>query len=90
MIFAVIARIAITLLFLGVLLAFIRLLRGPSVPDRIIALDLMTTIGIGIAAVYAIAENQPVVLDVAGVLAMIAFLGTIAFAYYIERRAKGL
>jgi multicomponent Na+:H+ antiporter subunit F len=72
---------------LAVVLAFIRLVRGPGLPDRVVALDLIFTIGIGIIAVYAISTNQPAFLDVAIIAALIAFLGTIAFAYYLERRA---
>lgn len=78
---------AIPLLTLAVVLAFIRLVRGPGLPDRVVALDLIFTIGIGIIAVYAISTNQPAFLDVAIIAALIAFLGTIAFAYYLERRA---
>lgn len=78
--------IVLPVLALTVILAFMRLVQGPSLPDRVVALDLLATIGISIIAVYAIATQQPVVLDVAVVLALISFLGTIAFAYYIERR----
>ncbi len=70
----------------AIILAFIRLLRGPSLPDRVVALDLITTLGIGVIGVYAIATDQPVLLDVAMVLALTAFLGTVAFAYYMEKR----
>lgn len=78
--------IILPLLSLTVLLAFIRLARGPSLPDRVVALDLMTMVGIGMAAVYAIATRQPVFLDVAVILALISFLGTVAFAYYLRGR----
>lgn len=74
------------LLAAAVIAAFIRLARGPSLPDRVVALDLMVTLGIGIIAVYAVANDQPAFLDVAVVLALISFLATIAFAYYMERR----
>lgn len=77
--------VAMTLLSLAVILAFIRLVRGPSVADRIVALDLMLTTGIGLIAAYAVLTNQPAVLDAAVILALISFLGTVAFASYIER-----
>ena len=51
------------------------------------ALDLLTTVGVGIAALYAIAFNEPVYLDVAIVLALVAFLGTVTFSRYIEKWA---
>jgi multicomponent Na+:H+ antiporter subunit F len=76
------------LLALGILLAFLRLLRGPSLPDRVVALDVMSSLAIGFIACYAVGRNQPVYLDVAVVLALLAFLGTVAFAYYLERRVR--
>ncbi len=79
--------VVLGVLGLGLLVAFVRLARGPSVADRVIAFDLMVSLGIGIMATFAIATGQPILLDVAIVLALIAFLGTVAFAYYLERRA---
>ncbi len=78
--------VVLGLLGAGLLVAFVRLVRGPSVADRVVALDLMISLGIGIMATYAISTQQPILLDVAIVLALIAFLGTVAFAYYLERR----
>lgn len=79
------ATFLIGLLSLAMLLAFVRLVRGPSLPDRVIALDLMATLTVGLIAVYAVSTNQPAYLDVAVVLALIAFLGTVAFAHFIEK-----
>lgn len=70
----------------GIVLAFVRLVRGPSLPDRVVALDLMATLIIAISAAYAVATGQPAYLDAAIVLALITFLGTVAFAYYLHRR----
>jgi multicomponent Na+:H+ antiporter subunit F len=81
-----IAFFILAVLSLAIVLSFIRLVLGPSLPDRVVALDLMTTLGIGVIAVYAIATNQAILLDVATVVALISFLGTIAFAYFLERR----
>ncbi len=78
--------IVLPVLLLAVLLAFVRLARGPSLPVRALALDLMATTGIGLIAVFAVIADRPVVLDVAIVLAMTSFLATVAFAYYVERR----
>ncbi len=72
-------------LVLALALSAVRLLRGPSLADRVVALDLMTTLAVGIAAVAAIVADQAVFLDVALVLALVAFLGTVAFARYLER-----
>lgn len=82
-------EIVLGVLALAAMAGFVRLLRGPSLPDRVVAFDLLATVGVGISAVYAMAHNQPVFLDVAVVLALISFVGTVAFARYIEERLKG-
>jgi multicomponent Na+:H+ antiporter subunit F len=61
---------------------------GPSIADRVITLDLLITTGIGVIAIYSITTNQPTFLDIAMILALIAFLGTVAFSYYLEKRNK--
>jgi multicomponent Na+:H+ antiporter subunit F len=71
---------------ISVLMVVIRFLMGPGLADRVVALDLLVTIGIGVIAVYSIVTGQPSYLDIAMILALIAFLSTIAFAYYIKRR----
>ena len=73
---------------LALVLALVRLLRGPSLPDRIVALDLMTTVGVAMCGIYAVTHDQPVFLDVAVVMALITFVGTVAFARYLEERQK--
>jgi multicomponent Na+:H+ antiporter subunit F len=78
--------LTLSILSLAFLLVFIRLVKGPSLADRVVAFDLMTTIGIGIIATYAVATDQRVFLDVATVVALMAFLATIAFAYYMRRK----
>lgn len=80
--------VILPVLSLALLLTFARLLRGPSLPDRVIALDMTATLSIGVVAVYALATGQPALLDVAIVLALLVFLGTVGFAYYIEHRGK--
>ncbi|MEM7112922.1 MAG: cation:proton antiporter [Chloroflexota bacterium] len=77
---------ALVLLTAAIGLAFYRVQRGPTLPDRVVALDILTTVGIAITAVYAVATDQDVWLDVATVLALISFLGTVAFAFYIDLR----
>jgi multicomponent Na+:H+ antiporter subunit F len=80
--------VILPVLSLALLLTVARLLRGPSLPDRVIALDMLATLSIGVVAVYAVVTGQPALLDVAVLLALLAFLGTVGFAYYIERRKK--
>jgi multicomponent Na+:H+ antiporter subunit F len=79
------AFVALGMLALALALAMWRLLRGPSLPDRVVALDLMTTLALGMLAAIAIAADQPVLLDAAVVLSLVTFLGTVAFARYLEK-----
>lgn len=72
-------------LIIAMFVAFVRLVRGPSLPARVVALDLMGSLAVGIIAVYSAATGQAIYLDVAIVLALIGFLGTVAFAYFVEK-----
>ncbi|MFO7701799.1 monovalent cation/H+ antiporter complex subunit F [Psychroflexus maritimus] len=80
--------IILPILSLSSLVVFIRFLIGPGIVDRVVALDLVITIGIGIIAIYSIINDKPTFLDIATILALIAFLGTVAFAFYLEKRNK--
>lgn len=82
------AAIALAMCGLSLLFTGIRLARGPSLPDRVVALDLIGMIAVGMIASYDILTAQPVLLDAATVVALVAFLGTAAFARYVERRGR--
>lgn len=85
-IIATVVAIAQGMLLVALFLAFLRLARGPSLPDRVVALDMISILTVSIVATYDITANEPAFLDAAIVLALISFLGTVAFAYYVERR----
>ena len=72
---------------LALLLVLLRLARGPTLSDRVIALDLLAVLAVGLIAMMTLETYQPVFLDAAIVLALVAFLGTVAFGRYLERRA---
>jgi multicomponent Na+:H+ antiporter subunit F len=82
----VLAFIVLWIISAAIVISFVRLVRGPSLPDRVVALDLMTTLGIAVIAVYAIYTDQEIFIDVASIVALVSFLGTIAFAFYVEKR----
>lgn len=81
-------NVVYAMLTMALLLAFVRLTRGPSLPDRVVALELITVVTVGFIAAYAIDVDQRVFLDAAIVVALISFLGTVAFARYVERRER--
>lgn len=74
------------LVILGVVLAAIRLVRGPSLADRIVALDLMTVQLVSFGGLTALLSGSAGFLDVAVVLALVGFLATVCLARYLERR----
>ncbi len=85
---AVALDISFVLLLLGLAGAFVRLVLGPDMADRIVALDLVAIMTVALMAMWTIAGAAPVVIDVAITLALVAFLATIAFARYIETRRR--
>ena len=78
--------IIIPLIALSLVMAFIRLMLGPGLANRVVALDLAATEVMALMIAYAIATREQVFLDVAIIIALISFLGTIAFAKYLEKR----
>jgi multicomponent Na+:H+ antiporter subunit F len=78
---------AYTLATLGValLIAVVRLVKGPTLPDRIVAMDLIGVLVVGLIVVLAASTGVEATLDAALVIALIGFVGTIAYATYVER-----
>ena len=79
-------QLSLLLILLGLAVAFVRLAKGPSLADRVVALDMMTVTIISFCGVYAVFMDEPSFLDVAIVLALVGFLATVALARYAERR----
>lgn len=76
------------ILAVSVGLIFYRFVKGPSMADKVVALDLLITTGIGIIGVFSILAGNSTFLDTAMILALIAFLSTVALSYYIEKSRK--
>lgn len=66
-------------------LALVRLVRGPSLPDRVVALDMMTITIVSFCGIAAVRFDEPAFLDVALALALVGFLATVALARFAER-----
>ncbi len=69
---------------LGILFAVIRLVKGPSQADRVVSLDTLNVIVIGLIALLANLFDNNLYLDIAIVYAILAFLETVVFARYLE------
>lgn len=78
-------EISFVLVVLAVALASIRLFRGPSLQDRVVALDFMTITIVAFCGLAAIRYDTAAFLDVALVLALVGFLATVALARFAER-----
>ena len=62
-----------------------RLILGPTLPDRVVALDLLTMLVVAFLALFTVATGVGAYLDVALALALVGFLATIAFARFVDR-----
>lgn len=81
-------QLALAMLTVAALLSLWRVIRGPTLPDRVVALDLVGVLIVGIAVTSAAATGSRFFLDVAIVIALVSFVGTIAYARYIETVAR--
>ncbi|MEW9806839.1 cation:proton antiporter [Mesorhizobium marinum] len=78
--------VAFGLLSLSFLLTVLRVLLGPTLPDRVLALDMLVAVGIGFIAVTGIATGVTFNVDIAIALGLVGFLATIAFARFVASR----
>jgi len=84
----IVIRITFVILSIAMVLTFLRLAKGPTLPDRVVALELLASLTVGFIAVHTIFTGEPHFIDVAVVLALTAFLAAIGFARYLERGGK--
>jgi multicomponent Na+:H+ antiporter subunit F len=80
------ATIALVILGIAFLLTAYRVVAGPTLPDRILALDMLTGIAIGFIAVIAVKTGFALYIDIAISLGLVAFLATVAFARFVLSR----
>lgn len=81
------ADIAIGLLIVALLLVTLRLLRGPNLGDRIMALDTLTLLAVGLIGAVTLRTGLTLYLDIAIAIALVGFLSTVALARYLLARA---
>ena len=80
--------IALVLLGLALLISVIRVIIGPTLADRVLALDLLTVVAMGFVGAIAIRTGLTLYLDIAIGLALLGFLATIAFTRYMLSRHR--
>ena len=86
--FTVAAYIAIVIISISTLLTLIRFIIGPSLPDRVISLDVFSANLLAVLAIYSVLSDEKAYLDVALIMSLIAFVGTMTFAYYLVQKRK--
>lgn len=79
------AVIAAVLLLAAMICSGIRIVRGPTGPDRVVALDMLGLLGVAGAGMAVIASGSAAFIDVALGVALVGFLAAVAFAGFIER-----
>ena len=80
-------QFALAVLLISMILALVRLIKGPAAADRIVALDLISILIVAFTAAYSVYSGETSFLDVAIAYALIAFLGTVALARFLMRTA---
>ncbi len=82
------AMVALGILSLAFLFTVYRVVAGPTLPDRILALDMLVAIAIGFIAVIAIKTGFMLYIDIAISLGLVGFLATVAFARFVITQAQ--
>ena len=83
---SVFMQIAFAVLMLGSVLCLYRIGKGPTAPDRTVAIDILGTLVVGFCCVMAIWTGQEYYMNIAIAWALISFVGTLALAKYLEGR----
>ncbi|ABE51154.1 cation:proton antiporter [Methanococcoides burtonii] len=79
--------ISITFMVIAIIPCIYRVIKGPTIPDRVIAVDAMTTVIIVILGIYSYMQESAFFMDVALVLAIISFVGTVTISKYLDEGA---
>ncbi len=79
------AQIALYILIASFILILIRLFRGPSLPDRIVALDLLAFVSLAIALLMMIITGKEVYLDIVIVMSLVVFIATVTISKYLTK-----
>ncbi len=75
----------IVALCISLVVCFVRLYLGPNPPNRVVAFDLIAIHAVGILALFALRNDAQVLLDAAIITAVLGFLGTVMFSYFLEK-----
>ena len=77
--------LSVIFILLAVIIAFVRFLLGPSTLDRLVAVDVLTTIGVAGLVLYVVFSKRAIYMEVPMVYALLAFVGVVAIVRFYER-----
>ena len=78
--------IPMALLLAALFIGFIRLARGPGVADRVVAFDLIALTIVGFILIYSVHDKDAIYIDIPIVIALVAFIGTVAISSYLKQK----
>lgn len=76
--------IVLIALSLSIIMAMIRVIKGPTAPDRVVGLDTINTIVIAAMVIFGVAAGSVIYIDVAIVYALLSYISTLFIAKYLE------
>ena len=83
---SIIQYLAPAFLLLALALCFFRLVKGPTMNDRLAALDLIASVTMGFILIYSILIKKAIYFDIAIVISLVSFIGTVAVATYLKQK----
>jgi multicomponent Na+:H+ antiporter subunit F len=84
----VLVNTAVFMICAAFFVALIRVVWGPTLPDRVVAVDLIGISAVCLMVIAAAGRKEPALLDAAVVITLLSFLGTVAYARYAERKTR--
>jgi multicomponent Na+:H+ antiporter subunit F len=86
--FVTTAYFSIGIISASMIVTLIRFIKGPSLPDRVISLDVFSGNLLVVLAIYSVLSGEKAYLNVALTMSLVAFVGTMTFAYYLVHKRK--
>ena len=84
----IILYISLGILVVALFLVFVRMFKGPTIQDRVVALDLTASIAMGFILIYGVMAENAIYFDIPVIIALISFIGTVAISTYLKRKEK--
>ncbi len=80
------ATIAFVIVIIAGFLAFLRLVKGPTLPDRIVALDFLASLTMAVIIIFSVISGHEVFVDIVMIISLVLFLGTVTIALYLKKK----